>query len=550
MEHQNKCSTIIQRFERGRQVRKRISLQIRAATHIQSCFRMFIAKKMRLKLLHAVVLIQTQIRVCVYRKRFLRIRNGIVKIQSLVRSYWLCKKYNKAISGFIRIQAIHRGRLERKRFHKCKIGFTQFQAVFRGLMARQLYKKRCLELEAQKEREMQAAIKIQKIYRGYTAKKTFDLLLERFRIEEEQEVRKQSAITIQKLYRGWKDRCFFFELVETAKSQNEQKNRSAIIIQRSFKSYKRNKVALQSANTKDQTNIETCVDSSNSNADLVSQVVRDDRGELSENTGETFETFEQTHQTNDHEKASNMEEMNIPTAHRLQEESSLVSIGNMENGRVKHLPPIKSAVRFSKEIDEENTKQDLLSHSSIISGDDFEKKDTKDLDQISDDSNQRSSGPSILQSYVERKEVSQNEEKPDKIEEVDENKEEVGQNEEKVDENEEKVDENKEEVGQNEESGTLGSIPPKNESNKTIEINAQTEMELDEWKPDMINLEKLVGCEVQVCFETDEGNEDWFTGVVNSATANSRIVGIQFEDGDEQEVDIDTTEIKFLGPPK
>lgn len=91
--------------------------------------------KLHQQIMASIVTLQRWFRACLERRRFLRIRSAVVTLQSYCRMY-LVQKYIKQIYAAIKIQKVWRGYKTRCWFDKLKCGVIVIQAHIRGLIAR------------------------------------------------------------------------------------------------------------------------------------------------------------------------------------------------------------------------------------------------------------------------------------------------------------------------------------------------------------------------------------------------------------------------------
>lgn len=94
--------------------------------------------KLHQQIMASIMTLQRWFRACLERRRFLRIRNAVVTIQSYCRMY-LVQKCIKQIYAAIKIQKVWRGYKVRCWLYKLKCGVIVIQAHIRGLRARNLF---------------------------------------------------------------------------------------------------------------------------------------------------------------------------------------------------------------------------------------------------------------------------------------------------------------------------------------------------------------------------------------------------------------------------
>lgn len=103
--------------------------------------------KLHQQIMASIVCLQRWFRACLERRKFLRIRNAVIIIQSYCRMY-LVQKYIRAYMAAIKIQKVWRGYKTRSWYHKFKTGLIVFQAHVRGAKVRKIFvemKKRALQ---------------------------------------------------------------------------------------------------------------------------------------------------------------------------------------------------------------------------------------------------------------------------------------------------------------------------------------------------------------------------------------------------------------------
>lgn len=92
--------------------------------------------KLHQQIMSSIVTLQRWFRACLERRRFLRIRNAVVTIQSYCRMYFV-QKHIKRIYAALKIQKVWRGYKVRCWYQKLKEGIVVVQAHIRGLRVRE-----------------------------------------------------------------------------------------------------------------------------------------------------------------------------------------------------------------------------------------------------------------------------------------------------------------------------------------------------------------------------------------------------------------------------
>ncbi|XP_045483027.1 unconventional myosin-IXa-like isoform X2 [Harmonia axyridis] len=91
--------------------------------------------KLHQQIMSSIIILQRWFRACLERRKFLRIRTAIVTIQSYCRMY-LVQRYFKRVTAAIKIQKVWRGYKARGWYEKFKMGLVMFQAHCRGYRVR------------------------------------------------------------------------------------------------------------------------------------------------------------------------------------------------------------------------------------------------------------------------------------------------------------------------------------------------------------------------------------------------------------------------------
>lgn len=91
--------------------------------------------KLHQQIMASIVTLQRWFRACLERRRFLRVRNSVVILQSYCRMY-LVVKFVRSVHAAIKIQKVWRGYKCRTWFQKLKTGMVHFQAHCRGFLTR------------------------------------------------------------------------------------------------------------------------------------------------------------------------------------------------------------------------------------------------------------------------------------------------------------------------------------------------------------------------------------------------------------------------------
>ncbi|XP_031335127.1 unconventional myosin-IXa-like isoform X2 [Photinus pyralis] len=94
--------------------------------------------KLHQQIMASIVTLQRWFRACLERRRFLRIRNAVVTIQSYCRMY-LVQRYVKMQMAALKIQKVWRGYKARSWMQKLQTAIVIFQAHIRGFVARKAY---------------------------------------------------------------------------------------------------------------------------------------------------------------------------------------------------------------------------------------------------------------------------------------------------------------------------------------------------------------------------------------------------------------------------
>lgn len=92
--------------------------------------------KLHQQIMSSIVTLQRWFRACLERRRFLRIRNAVVTIQSYGRMY-LAQKHIKRIYAALKIQKVWRGYKVRSWYQNLKAGAVVLQAHVRGFRVRE-----------------------------------------------------------------------------------------------------------------------------------------------------------------------------------------------------------------------------------------------------------------------------------------------------------------------------------------------------------------------------------------------------------------------------
>lgn len=93
--------------------------------------------KLHQQIMASIVTLQRWFRACLERRRFLHIRNAVITLQSYCRMY-LVQRHIKQICAAIKIQKVWRGYKVRSWVQKLKNGIVVVQAHIRGLRVRHL----------------------------------------------------------------------------------------------------------------------------------------------------------------------------------------------------------------------------------------------------------------------------------------------------------------------------------------------------------------------------------------------------------------------------
>ncbi|KAK3591436.1 hypothetical protein CHS0354_033435 [Potamilus streckersoni] len=219
--------------------------QCKAATVIQSVYRMFVTRRKYVEQRKAANVLQSVCRGYIERKKFKIMKSSAVLIQKCFHGYLQTKeameRYQKLRNTAIKLQAVWRMHMQRASFRHQKQAAILIQSHFRGLRQRQKF-------SSQKS----AALKIQRYFRGYRKTKS---AVERYNTLRNAAIKlqavwrmhlqrtsfrhqKQAAILIQSHFRGLRQRQKF----------SSQKS-AALKIQRYFRGYQETKSAIERYNT-------------------------------------------------------------------------------------------------------------------------------------------------------------------------------------------------------------------------------------------------------------------------------------------------------------
>lgn len=140
------------------QTRTQFLIWRRAAIVLQAHARCTLARRLKLRLLAAIVLVQAQVRRCRCRQAYQRIRAAI-RIQSLARRYFARKSFIR-LRGAVRLQAWARGRAARHKYVEYQSA-VKIQAMARGYAQRRRY---C---------RARGVVKLQSLVRGVRARRAY-----------------------------------------------------------------------------------------------------------------------------------------------------------------------------------------------------------------------------------------------------------------------------------------------------------------------------------------------------------------------------------------
>jgi hypothetical protein len=148
-----------------------------AATNIQKTYRGYKTKQEYDQKKNATISIQTAWRGRLARCDFLKSKSASVKLQCLYRGFHIRKDIKKQKEAAESIQSFFRGKRRKESYNKKKSAVVVLQRMVRGVIARKKYKLlKNLQQEAlvkeedfknREESEREAAIMIQKFYRGH-----------------------------------------------------------------------------------------------------------------------------------------------------------------------------------------------------------------------------------------------------------------------------------------------------------------------------------------------------------------------------------------------
>ncbi|KAL3871776.1 hypothetical protein ACJMK2_039754 [Sinanodonta woodiana] len=262
-----KSIRVIQQAYRAYILRKRLRnefLKMRiACLRIQKCWREYRVSKMQRRCKAATV-IQSVYRMAITRRKYVKQRKATVVLQSVCRGYIEWKKFHKMKSAAVLIQRYFHGYLQTKeameRYQKLRNAAIKLQAAWRMHMQRTDFRHqkkaailiqshfRKLRQRQQFSSQKSAALKIQRYFRGYQETKS---AVERYTMLRNAAIKlqaawrmhmqrtgfrhqKKAAILIQSHFRGLRQRQQF----------SSQKS-AALKIQRYFRGYQETKSAVE-----------------------------------------------------------------------------------------------------------------------------------------------------------------------------------------------------------------------------------------------------------------------------------------------------------------
>ncbi|XP_027699239.1 abnormal spindle-like microcephaly-associated protein isoform X2 [Vombatus ursinus] len=250
----------LQAIVRGHLVRKRLCLQRKAATLLQSYFRMRKEQQHYLRVYRATVSIQNHYRtykVQVYeREKFLEIKKAVVCLQAAYRGYKIRKMFKQRSAAALKIQTAFRGHSKRLKYQAILKASVKIQQWYRA-------HKTGYELRMKFLKTRAAVIFLQSIYRGWKVRKwvqrennaavVIQCAFRRVKAQKKFRLMRHAALTIQQHFRAKileKKQCKEYTDLYCAvlrlqaawrgkavRRQIKRQNQSAVIIQSCFRMY-------------------------------------------------------------------------------------------------------------------------------------------------------------------------------------------------------------------------------------------------------------------------------------------------------------------------
>ncbi|XP_069050242.1 abnormal spindle-like microcephaly-associated protein [Lepisosteus oculatus] len=228
-----KAATVIQSFWRMKRERRKFLNAKQSAVILQSCLRRWNAWKRYQKMKRSAIVIQNRYRAYVSGKKvqaeYNRIRSAVISLQSAYRK-WQDRRKAQMHRSVVKIQAWYRGYSARKKFRMVKEATIKIQSYIKMVQARQHYcslKKATLQMQTlyranklchlertEYQRKRDACICLQAAVKGHLQRKRLDTW-------------RKSATKIQSFFRMYKTRSLYLKMCS-----------ATVIIQKRFRVYR------------------------------------------------------------------------------------------------------------------------------------------------------------------------------------------------------------------------------------------------------------------------------------------------------------------------